>query len=205
MIPQSTFSESQIFNHAFNKYYGEDLVTGTTDGIPISFSELKVLYETGAGKNRSTTTVFKGVFVVIHMPVNHFGNTFILPDKAEKLFGGKIGNFLQSLGKSRGTLVKIDNKEFEKEFVVYGSNPDNTRSLLNNILVENLIDLRKRAGNKIHVSFIGNMVYVAVNSNQNMFEPRIFRKLKDFQYMNMQAEYIQFYTNIVKVLNTKRN
>ncbi len=204
-IPQNTFTESQIFNQAFNRYNGEDLITGTTDGIPVSFSELNVQHQTGSGKNRHTHTIFDGVFLVIQMPLNHFGNTIILPDTAEKLFGSKIGNFFQGMGKSRGTLVKIDDREFEKEFVVYGSNPDSTLSLLNNTLVENLLNLKKRVGKKIYVSFIGNMAYVAVTFSENMFEPRVFRKIRDFNYMNTQAEYIEFFTNIAKMLNNKRN
>jgi hypothetical protein len=204
MIPQGTFSQSTIFNQAFNRYYGEDLITGTIDSIPVSFSELTVQHVSGSGKNRSTTTVFRGVFVVITQQLNHFGSTTILPDRAEKLFGGKIGNFFQSLGKSRGSLVKIDNPEFERAFVVYGTNPDNTLSLLNYSFIEKLMDFRKRAGGKVYLSFIDNMAYVAVPTYKNMFEPRVFRKLKDVEYFSRQAAYIEFYTNIAKMLNSKR-
>lgn len=203
-IPQETFVGSLIFNQSFNRYNGEDLITGTVDSIPISFSELNVQHVTGTGKNRRTTNIFNGVFVVIQNPKNHFGHTIILPDTAERLFGGKIGNFFQSLGKSRGTLVKIDHREFEKEFCIYGSEPNNTLTLLNNTLIENLLDLKKRVGRKIYISFVGNTVNVAVNFTKDMFEPRVFKTVKDFKYMNRQVEFIQFFTDIIKVLNIKR-
>jgi len=204
MIPQTTFMQSTIFNQKFNRYYGEDLITGTIDGIPVSFSELRVQHVTGSGKNRHTHTVFKGVFTVIQMQINHFASTTILPDRAEKLFGSKIGNFFQSMGKSRGTLVKIDNSEFEKEFVVYGTNPDSTLTLINSDFTTRLLEFRKRAGNKVYLSFIDNMAYVAVINYKNMFEARLFKKLKDINYMRKQAEYIEFFANIAVMLNTRK-
>ncbi len=203
-IPQKTFVGSLIFNQSFNRYNGEDLITGTVDGIPISFSELCVQHVTGTGKNRRTTNIFDGVFVVIQNPKSHFGHTIILPDTAERLFGGKIGNFFQSLGKSRGTLVKIDHREFEREFCIYGSEPNNSLTLLNNTLVENLLDLKKRVGKKIYISYVDNTVNIAISYSPDMFEPRVFKTVKDFNYMNKQIEFIQFFTDIIKVLNIRR-
>ncbi len=58
----------------------------------------------------------------------------MLPDFAEKL----LGKFGQKFQKSftHGKLVKLENPEFEKEFVVYSSGQQEARYILTPVMME---------------------------------------------------------------------
>ena len=61
---------------------------------------------------------------------NFQGRTIILPDFAQNAFGDFIGSWLQSKNQAREELVKMDNPDFEKEFVVYSNDQIEARYIL---------------------------------------------------------------------------
>ncbi|MDD2358230.1 MAG: DUF3137 domain-containing protein [Thiovulaceae bacterium] len=63
----------------------------------------------------------EGLFIVTSFNKHFSNSTIILPDNAQSLFGSFIDSCLQSNNFSRSQPVKMDNPEFEKEFVVYGT------------------------------------------------------------------------------------
>jgi len=95
-IPKSVFMLSKIFTTKPNRYKGDDLVSGKVGATQIQFSELHAEYESGSGNNRHRYTVFRGIFFVGDFNKHFTGQTIVLPDTAEKLFG-RLGQKLQSL------------------------------------------------------------------------------------------------------------
>lgn len=199
-IPKSVFMLSKIFTTTPNRYKGDDLVCGKVGATQIQFSELHAEYESGSGKNRHRYTVFRGIFFVGDFNKHFTGQTIVLPDTAEKLFG-RLGQKLQSLNIFRGNLIKLEDPEFESHFAVYGSDQIEARYILSTSLMARITDFKKKTGKKIHLSFIGSMVFVAVSCTRSLFEPRLFKTLLDFEPVRQYFEDLQLAVGIVDDLN----
>ena len=199
-IPKQTFMASKIFKTKPNRYKGDDLIHGKVGQTKIRFSELHAEYESGSGKNRSRRTVFKGLFFIADFNKHFRGETIVLPDTAENLFGG-FGKLLQSWNVFRGNLIKLEDPEFEKLFVVYGSDQVEARYILSTSLMARISDFKKKTGRKIYLSFVSSNVYVAVAYTKSLFEPRIFRTLLDFEPIAEYFEDLSLAVGIVDDLN----
>jgi len=174
-VDSSHFNNSKIFTKHPDRIKGDDYVSGTIDKTDFEFSELKAEYKTETTKDGQKQTewhtIFSGLFFHADFNKKIEGTTFVLPDTAEKLFG-KFGQKLQKAS-SRGELVKLENPEFEKEFVVYSSGQQEARYILTPVMMEAMVNLHKKYKRKMHFSFIGERVYCATSFNQALFEPRI--------------------------------
>lgn len=177
-ISQNEYHESKLFRNRVDRYNGDDLVFGTIEKTNFKFSELHTEYKTESRDskgNRKTNwhTIFRGIFALVDFNKEIKGETYVLPDTAEKFFG-KWGQKLQDFS-SFGKLVKLENPEFEKEFVVYGSDQIEPRYILTPSIMEAMVRLKTKYKRRLHFSFIGSRVYIAVSFNKSLFEPRIFR------------------------------
>jgi hypothetical protein len=175
-ISSERFIGSKIFKQSYDRYRGDDFVAGTIEKTDFEFSELKAEYKTETtdddGKKQTQwNTIFQGVF--FHANFNKYivGETFVLPDKAEKRFG----KFAQKFQKDhkRGELVKLENPEFEKAYKVYSSSQQEARYILTPTMMEAMAAMQKRFNRPMHFSFIGERVCCAVSFNKGLFEPRI--------------------------------
>ncbi len=181
VIPESLFRRSGIFKHRIDRYNGNDLVTGTIDGTDLRFSDVHAEYRTKDSKGRTSWhTIFHGLFIMAEFNKHFTGRTVVLPDQAEKLFGSLIGRWLQSKNVTRERLVKMDDPEFEKHFVVYGSDQIEARYILTHSMMQRLLDFKKRSKENIFVSFVGSHIHVAV-SGGDRFEPAIFKSLLSYE------------------------
>lgn len=178
-IDKHTFRASQLFKHRIDRYKGEDLVRGNVGRTEIVFSELHAEYKTGSGKDTHWNTIFKGLFFIADFNKNFMGQTIVLPDTAEKCFGG-FGKMLQEWNIGRPDLVKLEDPEFEREFVVYGNDQIESRYILSTSLMRRILDFKNKTGTKIYLSFVGSKVFVALPSTRNMFEPKYLSDLDDF-------------------------
>ncbi len=206
-ISEMDYNRSELFTTRYDRYQGDDRVFGSIDKTDFEFSELHTEYKTTTTKDGKTEehwhTIFKGIFAHADFNKEIKGKTLVLPDTAEKLFGG-FGKKLQSLS-SRGQLVKMENVEFEKLFVVYGSDQIESRYILTPTMMEALINIRKTYGKNVYFSFIGSRVYFAISFNKDLFEPHIFKsgvRFEDVQQMNDQISIIQTLVNEMN-LNTR--
>ncbi|MHC4388458.1 MAG: DUF3137 domain-containing protein, partial [Planctomycetota bacterium] len=154
-IPKSTFMASEIFKTRPNRYKGDDYVSGKVGATQIEFSELHAEYESGSGKNRSRRTVFKGLFFIADFNKHFVCKTIVLPDTAEKLFGG-FGKMFQAWNVLRGQLIKLEDPEFEKLFVVYGDDQIQARYILSTSLMERIVDFKRKTNRPVYLSFVGS-------------------------------------------------
>lgn len=173
-IPESDFRLCQLFR-APEIYSGEDLVSIRIGATAMQVSQVHAEYETKDSKGREERhTIFRGLFVIADFNKNFSGMTLLYPDTAEKMLG-RFGQTLQSLnGKiSHGgrELVKLEDPEFEKEFVVYSHDQVEARYLLSTSLMRRLLELRKRAGTSFYASFLAGKIYLAIPSFVDYFEP----------------------------------
>ncbi len=188
-IDEELFKRSQLFSKP-DRYYGNDLVKGNIDGVNLTFSDLHAQKEHRDSKGkRSYSTIFQGLFLVSDFNKQFHGHTVVLPDTAQSTFGDLIGSFLQSKNFMRsGELIKMDSPEFEKEFVVYGSDQVEARYILTHTLMEKILHYKKHSGHPVYVSFKGKNIFMAIEYNKDLFEPSVFRSLLEYK---IAMEYVK--------------
>lgn len=228
-VPKHLFERSKLFTKP-DLYFGNDLVKGTIKDVKISFSDINAKrignkdkdhqkhFDTtykqlndnekqlvhaamkGFGNNKHTQTIFKGLFIVAEFNKNFIGETFILPDTAQKLFGDLVGQWLQSKNAKRDELVKMDDTEFEKKFVVYSNDQIEARYILSNSLMQKLINFEKKTKFPVYVSFVENHLHMAIYYNKDMFEPTLSTSLLDYETATEYIDTLHLVTGVIEEL-----
>ena len=189
MVSQHLFERSDLFKHPVERYRGNDYVKGQVEGVPMEFSDIHAEYRTRDSKGRTQWhTLFRGLFLVAEFNKHFKGKTVVLPDSAEKTFGTLIGGWLQSKNFSRDGLIRLDDPEFEKHFVVYGNDPIEARYILSHSMMKRILSFQKKLPHPLFVSFNQNHIHVAIATGKDLLEPAIFRSLLDYdqamEYVN---------------------
>lgn len=180
-IPEYLFERSKLFETP-DKISGNDFVKGSIDGINIQFSDIHAQKKNENSRGKDTwSTMFQGLFIIADFNKHFNAQTVVLPDSAQKRFGDLIGHWLQSNNASREELVKMDNPDFEKEFVVYSSNQIEARYILSHSLMKKLLDFKHKSKHDIHISFIDRQIYIAIEYDRDLFEPSLFHSLLDYK------------------------
>jgi hypothetical protein len=211
MIPSNQYMNSGIFKRAHDRYTGDDLLSGKIDDVNFYFSEVHSQYkEITLDKDRqdkeSWHTIFHGLFIITEFNKNIQHDTFILPDRAEKIMG-RLGSLIQKSQRARHAkhLIKLENPTFEKNFVVYGDDQIESRYILTPSVMESFVKIQKAFNKPLYASFRGNQMYMAIDTSLNMFEPTIFRSGASFTNIEKMANLIEVSTSIVQELQLNKN
>lgn len=204
-IGRGTFEQSRLFLKGIDRYKGEDYISGKVDKTDLEMSELHAEYRTTTtdSKGRCQTqwhTIFKGLFFVADFNKHFKGTTVVLPDTAEKLFGG-LGGFFQKMNLARGELIKLEDPEFERAFVVYGDDQIEARYILSTALMRRILEFKHKTNASVFVSFVASKVFVAVSIRRNLFEPKLFSSALDTRMLETYLHDIKLFTGIVEDLN----
>lgn len=180
-IDRAKFRRGELFKQGIDRYRVEDHVAGKLELTEFEVSEVHAEYKrtTRDSKGRTSTTwhtIFRGLYFVADFNKEFHGQTVVLPDSLEKAFGW-LGQKLQGMNLVRGQLIKLEDVEFEKAFVVYGDDQVEARYILTPALMQRMLELRRKVGGRVYFSFTGSQVHVAIPSNKNHFEPRLSRSL----------------------------
>ncbi|MBN2894680.1 MAG: DUF3137 domain-containing protein [Campylobacterales bacterium] len=201
MVGQMRFERSGLFRRSIDRYGGNDYVRGEIDGVPIEFSDLHAQYQTKDSKgNTHWHTIFQGLFIVSEFNKHFKGTTYVLPDSAQKSFGTLIGQWLQSTTGSHGELVKMDDPEFEKHFVVYASDQIEARYILTPSLMERLNRIRKRSKAELYIAFVSSHLYLGISTKRDLFEPSVFQSLLRLEQAMEYIGYLHLAIGMVEEL-----
>jgi len=187
-ISQGEYYSSDLFRQHFDRYNGDDLISGKIEKTDFRCSELhteykEVTYDKDGKRQERWVTIFKGLFFHADFNKEIRAQTYLQPDTSERLLG-KFGQKLQF--STKGKLVKLENPEFEKIFAVFSTDQNEARYILTPAIMEALVNIYKQYKRPMHLSFIGSRVYVAMSFNKDLFEPKIFKngvKYEDVEFM----------------------
>ena len=204
-ISQAEYLSSLIFRRMPDRYGGDDLVSGKLGRTDVMFSELHTEYKTESRDSKGHRhthwhTIFKGLFVVSDFNKRFHGTTIVLPDAAERVLG-PLAHFFQNLNLGRGQLIKLDDPEFEKLFVVYGDDQIEARYILSTSLMARIAAFRKKVGRDIYLSFTQSKMFLAISCPGEMFEPPLFRSVIGFDSVVKYFRDLQLALSIVEELN----
>jgi hypothetical protein len=202
-IPSDVFKKSNFIKN-WSKYNGEDYFTGKALDIKFECSEITI--QTKSGKN-SYKTVYRGMFFVLDYPSLAGTRIDIIPDTAEK-FLGSLGSFFQKINAVRDKLIKFENEQFEKEFVVYSNNEDVARNTVTDKLMNYMVELRNKTGKDIYLAFNDSRLFFGIDNRHDIFQVDIKNSLleKDFiqKYYEDFGYYNETLTSLLTVLGDKQ-
>lgn len=158
-------------------------------------------------KHRSTDyfgSHFVGMFAVVDFPKKFKGHTVILPDNMEKRVG-HLAKTLQRLNISRGQLVKMEDPEFEKHFVVFSTDQIEARYLLSPSLMQRITQLYQKMDKPILISFHKNKLYMGVRHAHGFLSLDKKKSLTETDVFGILYEDITTAVGIVEDLNLNRN
>jgi hypothetical protein len=199
-IPETVYMMSEIFKKRPDRYRGDDLVKGKLGKTEVEFSEIHSEYKTRDKHGTHWHTIFKGLFFIGDFNKHFTCKMVVLPDRAERMFG-HVGKMLQSWNIARDDLIKLEDVEFEKLFVVYGSDQIQARYILSPGLMQRITDFRRKTGRDIYLSFQLSKVFVAIPYRKDLFEPKMFRSVLDFEPIKEYYEDLQLALGIVEDLD----
>lgn len=150
---------------------GDDYFEGVYKNVPIKVSEEKFKRKRIIERNGKPQTtydiIFSGVLILLKMNKDFSGQTVVLQDKGLLNTMSKLGHNLQGLSN-----VKLEDSVFEKEFEVFASDQIEARYILTTAFMERMLKLRAAYhADKIEFSFLNNQLFIALETNRDMFEP----------------------------------
>jgi hypothetical protein len=200
-IQQSEYEKSKLFLKKINRYYGDDYVSGVIGKTAIRFSEVFTQNEQNNGDKKKLETIFRGILFIADFNKKFPGETIVLPDVSENILGG-FGSFLQSLNYARPQLVKLEDPDFEKNFVVYSTDQVEARYILSPAFMQRILEFKTRTSARISLSFIDSHVYIAIPINKNLFEaPSLFKSIDNYKQLSEYNGYVQMCVNTVELLD----
>ena len=150
------FYRSGLYKDHYNIFESEDVLTGSIGETDFQIGEIKVQSETTSFRNgqkeTDTETIFDGLFAVAAFPQECRGSIFVVPDFAERHFGW-LGRSFQRVGSDHNEhLLRINNAEFEKAFVVRATDPEEALEVLTSEMQEQILTLRARFGRDLRLA-----------------------------------------------------
>lgn len=197
------FIYSQLFSQDPDRYKTEDLVSGKADKTSFYFAEVHAEYKTVTQTKNGTRTewhdIFKGIIFAADFNKNFNGATIVRP----KDFGSALGAWFSKnlFSFSNKDVIKLENVDFDKAFITYGTDQVESRYLLTPAMMERILRLNNNSKYSISLSFIESRMYIAFPLNRNYFEAPIFKSLLNLELLNEDITAIKFMYDIVKELD----
>ena len=178
------FDNSYIFPQ-FDKFVTDDCFLGVYNDVNVRICEEHLTKRVKHSKGYKDVTVFMGIVLELDMNKSFSGHTFVIKDK------GLLNKFSRFGGFER---VSLEDVVFEKEFEAYSENQIEARYLLTTAFMERMLKLKELyKGKSIQFSFSDSKVLIAINTNENMFEPCSLLK-SNLQEKQVYTVFDQFMT-----------
>ena len=181
-LPDSGISSFAYYNaefEGFDRYYTEDLITGTLEnGCKINMAEVKTQRESRDEDGHVTyTTIFHGLFAEVKLDKS-------VPSEI------KIRRNILSLFDNKNR-VEMDSSEFEKIFNVYSKDKIMTMQLLTADVMEMFINFKEESKTIPEITIKNNNLFIRFATG-DIFEASILKKSLDFNTLLKYYNVINF-------------
>lgn len=161
------FSQNEVLDTRLvrrtDRFKSEDYLSGTVNNFPFYSCDV-VMEDVHHDKHGShTVTVFKGRFYRIDFP-SEFSSDFVV---LQPTFGLKW-QFTDYQA------VETESVDFNENLKVFAKDELLVREIITPPFMERLMEMDAKYKDKIGLSFMNNHLYVAINSNQDPFDLRLF-------------------------------
>lgn len=166
-VPKHEYLQSQFFDPKDDvSITGDDHVSGVIDRIKIEFSELKSRY---LDKKTVDAFQFRGIFFVGRFPTR-FDTHLVISNKHQEGF----------------IIPNTSNIKFNQYFrlrLLEGTESD-LQAFLGEALLEDCVEFYEELKKDLYISFLDNKMYVGIAHDKDLFEPRLWRSNKDYDFVH---------------------
>lgn len=205
-VAEEVYIESGLFNKSYEEFYGDDKVSGRVGQVVFESSELKTgsyyEYTDGDGNSKSEWNgVFHGYFFHADFNKHLQGATYLINGDLEAVADTLRATSSNSKTRKRGSMVALENKEFAKVFKVHSTSQIEARYILTPKLMESLLHVYEVFKLPMHMSFIGEKVYLAILFSKDLFEPSIWKSGLNMKELNKLYQLLNLNKIIIEELD----
>lgn len=120
----------------------------------------------------SSMHCFRGMFGYLHSPVRCDGAVILLPDHLEEKLGHMAASVQAMTKRKGGSLVTLEDPEFENLFAVYADDEVEARKVLTPARMRLISSLRWQFGRDLMFSFVDDKMYYASYVADGFLKPR---------------------------------
>lgn len=173
-VPNSGISkdvvESTDMMQLGNRYYTNDLIEGTYNGVRFSQSDILIQHHTSNGKSSHTTTYLKGRWLIFD-----FNKKFLCDLQVRDRdfsYAKKSGGWFSDRDKTEK--LETESVTFNRHFKVYAENDSEAFYILTPHFMEALLKAKVQTGGEVLFCFVDSKLHVAVNNKADSFEPPVW-------------------------------
>lgn len=182
-LVQDQFVQSKLFTYQkIDTFKSRDYFANADKSFEGSFMDvMQVEHTQSNGKSETKySQLFKGYLFVTDFNKQTTGETYIFPDNARMIFGEHTAERINELiHRPALQLALMEDIEFEKYFAVYTTDPVEARYILSPKLIERITAFKNHFYQDVQMSFVGNKIYLAISSTDDLFAPGVFANLHD--------------------------
>lgn len=204
-VPDKEMDREEFDESGFIKekhtFESEEYFNGTIHNRPFISSEIKVNTATTKNAKGGGTHLFQGMYFAVEF---NFPNDLIidvLPDDIS--FLGKLGTTLQKINPYREALVKFENPEFEKMYVVYSNVPELCQTLLNYDFQSFLMKISNEYESPVFLCIRNGKIHCGLDTHENMFEIDHDESLLNEETLEIHYDHVKMYFNFIKEVVVK--
>lgn len=207
-IEESEFNLSRLFRRP-DRYNSEDLIAGKIGATQVRFAEVHAesrhtRTDSKGHRREEYQTIFKGLFFVADFNKRFMSSTVVLPDTMQSLFG-RFGQNLQEFGAhfsgTQRELVRLEDPEFERAFVVYSTDQVEARYILSPALMQRLLEFRNRCKTDLRILFFCGNMTIAIPLGVGWLEPPALSTPLTLQSLELCLQQLRFACGIVADLD----
>lgn len=173
---------------------GEDYLKCVFGNTVVQFSELNA-YKFHLFKK---TVSFRGLFISASFNKNLNSRTIVL-SKSNTSYLTRLRLVIKE-SFNKGYLIQLENRDFNKNFLVYAEDEVEARYVLSSSFMEKLLEYKDKINQDVAFSFINNRMYAAIYTNKNHFEANLSKPLTSMEEMIKHYTHFKMITDIVKDL-----
>lgn len=182
IVETQHFYDSNLFFKSSTIFNANDKITGKFEGVDFEFCDI-AFFATDEEKRVDTW----GIFFYAKFNKKIKSPILVLTNKKQ---------VVKNLKK-----ITMDDSEFNAKFSVYSNNLQNAMYILSPAFMKRLLDLKRRLNFPISVSFVGDKIYIFLDTGKDNFEPDIDKSVLHANPAFTIKRELSHFLSIVKTLN----
>lgn len=182
--------ESELLDKP-DRYYANDLIRGTHQGVGFVMSDVTMQRVTSNGKTTTVTTYFRGPVMIFDFHKETKGKLIVQQTRRAKLF-------------TQYKSVALESVNFNKRFRTYATNDKLAFFILTPHFMERMQLLEDEIPGNFYFSFINGKMFVALHNNQDLFELNMFGTINEKIYDRFYHE-VKIIVDLIEELRLNPN
>lgn len=213
-VSDADIKNSRLFNFGIDEIEGEDLFYGVLGLTEFKFSEIELIQiqtstDSKGHTTRTRVTMFDGILFIADFHKEFAGVTILR--EASVFNSGKVGRMLQPFrnlmsvfAKEKKRPIQLENEDFNRAFHVETTDDVTARYILSPSMMERILTFKNQHNKRIEISFVHSLMYVALSSGRNHFEPKLYDSIKNVQAQIVYDDLVFLFSLIEQFdLNTR--